>query len=123
MRLFLVSELALIVRLRKGRTVVTVAHRMRDVQAADQIVILDRGHIVEKGTHTELMQLNCRYADHGKISDPVEATQQRGTRMTYGPFAFAHSSDWSAGPHQSDAIVFMSQAALHSTEYWPLKLG
>lgn len=58
----------------KGRTVVMVAHRMHSVQTADQIVFLDHGHIIEQGTHIELMQSNGRYADYWKIAGPVEAT-------------------------------------------------
>lgn len=61
-------------RLCKGRTVVMVAHRMHSVRTADQIVFLDNGHIIEQGTHIELMQLNGRYADYWKISHPTEAT-------------------------------------------------
>lgn len=60
-------------RLCNGRTVVMVAHRMHSVQTADQIVFLDHGHIIEQGTHAELMQSNGRYADYWKISDPVKA--------------------------------------------------
>ena len=38
----------------RGRTVVVVAHRLSTVCDADKIVVLDRGHLVEEGTHTEL---------------------------------------------------------------------
>lgn len=40
----------------EGRTTVIVAHRISAVQNADMIIVLDRGKIVEKGTHTELLQ-------------------------------------------------------------------
>lgn len=47
----------------KGRTVVIVAHRLSTVKNADQIVVLDKGRIVEKGTHQELTSLRGAYFD------------------------------------------------------------
>jgi ATP-binding cassette subfamily B protein len=45
----------------KGRTVVVVAHRLSTVKHADQIVVLNKGHISEKGTHQELINLKGAY--------------------------------------------------------------
>jgi ATP-binding cassette, subfamily B, bacterial len=45
----------------KGRTVVVVAHRLSTVKHADQIVVLDKGKIVELGTHDELTKLRGAY--------------------------------------------------------------
>ncbi|MCK5056867.1 MAG: peptidase domain-containing ABC transporter [Candidatus Aminicenantes bacterium] len=45
----------------KGRTVVVVAHRLSTVKNADQIVVLDKGSIVEQGTHKELTKLKGAY--------------------------------------------------------------
>ncbi|TDB90775.1 ABC transporter ATP-binding protein [Actinomadura sp. KC216] len=55
-------------RLMAGRTVVMVAHRMRTVQRADHIAVLDGGRIVEKGDHDELIRRGGRYADFWNIS-------------------------------------------------------
>ncbi|MBS1620441.1 MAG: ATP-binding cassette domain-containing protein [Bacteroidetes bacterium] len=45
----------------KGRTVVIVAHRLSTVKNADQIIVLDKGVIAEKGTHQELTSLRGEY--------------------------------------------------------------
>jgi ATP-binding cassette, subfamily B, bacterial len=49
--------------LARGRTTITVAHRLSTVRNADQIVVLDHGQIVEAGTHASLVADNGRYAD------------------------------------------------------------
>lgn len=46
----------------KGKTVLVIAHRMRTVENADQIVVLDSGIVAENGTHEELMKKNGLYA-------------------------------------------------------------
>lgn len=48
-------------KLMKGRTSIVIAHRLSTIQNADQIMVLDHGEIVEKGTHQELLKLNGAY--------------------------------------------------------------
>ncbi|MEV7380331.1 ABC transporter transmembrane domain-containing protein [Streptomyces lydicus] len=60
-------------RLRAGRTVVTVAHRLRTVRRADRVVFLDRGRIVEEGSHDELLRRGGRYADFWNL--PLTAAE------------------------------------------------
>ncbi|MFD0361454.1 ABC transporter ATP-binding protein [Nocardia sp. GCM10030253] len=46
-----------------GRTTITIAHRLSTIRDADQIVVLERGRIAERGTHRQLVESNGRYAE------------------------------------------------------------
>jgi subfamily B ATP-binding cassette protein MsbA len=47
----------------KDRTTIVIAHRLSTIKKADQILVIEAGHIVERGTHTELIALEGRYFD------------------------------------------------------------
>ena len=58
-----------------GRTTIAIAHRLSTVRDADQILVLDRGRIVERGTHDELLTEGGRYAELvARDSGPVAAS-------------------------------------------------
>jgi len=46
----------------KGRTVFIIAHRLSAVRDAHRIVVLDRGEVVEEGTHAQLLERRGHYA-------------------------------------------------------------
>ncbi len=54
---------AALAELSAGRTTITIAHRLSTVRSADQVVVLDRGRVVERGTHDELLARGGRYAE------------------------------------------------------------
>jgi ABC-type multidrug transport system fused ATPase/permease subunit len=58
-------------RLRAGRTTFVIAHRLATIRHADQILVLDAGRIVERGTHDELMTARGLYAE---LAAPQELT-------------------------------------------------
>jgi ABC-type multidrug transport system fused ATPase/permease subunit len=47
--------------LRRGRTTFVIAHRLSTIESSDQILVIEAGEIVERGTHVELLTLNGRY--------------------------------------------------------------
>jgi len=60
----------------KGRTSIVIAHRLSTVRDADQILVLDKGAIVERGTHDELVAQGGLYSDLYNRQDLAGTTNQ-----------------------------------------------
>jgi ATP-binding cassette subfamily B protein len=59
-------------QLSEGRTTIAIAHRLSTVEDADQIVVLDRGRVVEVGTYDELVGAGGRFATLAAREDVIE---------------------------------------------------
>ncbi len=65
-------------RLARDRTTVVIAHRLSTVLAADEILVLDRGALVERGRHAELLARGGLYATlyHEQFTAPAERARE-----------------------------------------------
>ena len=61
-----------------GKTVIAIAHRLSTIAAMDRLIVMDKGHIVEEGTHQQLLQMGGIYAklwahqSGGFLNEPTE---------------------------------------------------
>ncbi|MFD3587893.1 ABC transporter ATP-binding protein [Streptomyces sp. NPDC058683] len=82
-----------------NRTTVTIAHRLSTIRGADQIVVLDSGHVAERGTHEELLELDGRYAALVRRDARVEtaaAAETAGETAGEGPAGNGEAAAWEA---------------------------
>lgn len=64
--------------LTSGKTIITIAHRLATIENADQILVVEDGHIAEQGTHTELMKQDGVYRRFIEIREKAEGWRIAG---------------------------------------------
>ena len=64
--------------LTKGKTIITIAHRLATIEHADQILVVDDGRIAEKGTHSELISQDGVYRRFVQIREKAEGWRISG---------------------------------------------
>ncbi|KAH7656479.1 Xenobiotic-transporting ATPase protein [Dioscorea alata] len=127
-----------------GRTTIVIAHRLATVRNADSIVVLDRGTVIESGTHDRLMSLNGTYtnliklASHANISITAAATATSPISQVNSPVVRKVNFDLStysvSDPSQVksmvqgqvdqvDSVDFPPKQSkkLHTSEIWKLQ--
>ena len=62
-------------QLTRGKTIITIAHRLATIEQADQILVVDDGKIVQTGTHRELIAQEGKYLDFIRVREQAEGWQ------------------------------------------------
>jgi ABC-type multidrug transport system ATPase subunit len=72
-------------RLMAGRATIVVSHNLATVREATEIVVLDGGRVVERGTHPQLLRLGGRYRELWRLAGLAQQ-QRDGARILHGNF-------------------------------------
>ena len=62
-------------KITQNRTTIAIAHRLSTIRHSDCIYVMDRGQIIERGTHEELTALNGIYTGLWRVQSGVELTR------------------------------------------------
>ncbi len=90
-----------------GRTVVIIAHRLQTVQHADNILVIDRGRIIQSGTHAQLANAPGAYADmwQAQQSDKGAQTSIASSDIASAAANTASSAETSAADHATPNVT------------------
>jgi ATP-binding cassette subfamily B protein len=67
-------------RLMKNKTVIMIAHRLSTVRGADQIIVIDGGRVVQRGTHDEMLKQGGRYGDMWRVYTETSSWRMSATK-------------------------------------------
>jgi ATP-binding cassette subfamily B protein len=73
-------------RVSQDRTTLVIAHRLSTIIHADQIIVLEAGEIVERGTHAQLLERNGLYAGMWARQQEAEEVQRRARELAADPY-------------------------------------
>ena len=99
-------------KLLKGRTSLVIAHRLSTVLAADVIFVIDKGRLVESGTHETLIAKNTMYAEFYRQQFKDEQTEAAPGTTVDNPIQSANSSP--DLPDTSELSLGLGQSPLHA---------
>jgi len=101
------TELKIIAR---GHTSLTIAHRLSTIVDADEILVLDRGRIIERGTHVALLSANAVYAPMWRL----QQDERRGAADAELPMDEQSAADPGGLPELNEAAAAVAAATLRS---------
>jgi len=70
----------------RGRTTFVIAHRLNTLRRADMVLVLDKGRVIQAGTHAQLMRQSGHYLEAARLqlaADPVEVAEVSPAALTF----------------------------------------
>ena len=106
-------------KLSQGRTTLVIAHRLSTITTADQILVMHKGKVVERGTHEELLNMKGRYSSMWRKQIKVQQLSDRAERLrneARGVDSASQSEDERTGGNQRGRVVEALTPLTHDEE-------